>query len=405
MVWIYGGSFTSGTGEFYNGTSLVNIDGRSGGVIVVNMNYRLGPFGFLSLPELKDEDPQYRTTGFYGIQDQRAALQWVRDNIANFGGNPNEITLFGESAGAISTCVHVAAPKSRGLFQRALLESGFCQIWPLDTSEKQGTAFASVVGCNRTGNPSEFLSCLRKVNTNTVYNALPSSATWFPVVDGTELVQQPLKYLERGSFSLKGLLLGVNKNEDSLFVCPQYANLTAAGYPKLILFFFGNEVGAQVLQLYPLSSYPTPVEAVVNIFSDLIFKCPSKFMADAISLHKTPTYFYSFEHLPGFAVNEKCLGISHSFELPFVWPGLLPAFGNNYVFTTAEQKLSTFMRTAWTTFAAKNNPTPQWPGFDAASADYLVLNTPVSKGQDLLPAKCEFWRKHPCQIGSQTCTN
>ena len=162
MVFVHGGSFVWGSGSFplYESTSLATTTGN----VVVTINYRLGALGFLSLPELRAEDPSTPTAGNYGILDQIAAFSWVKANIAAFGGDPANVTIFGESAGGTSMLIHLASPKSAGLFDHVMIESGYAPnsagAGPEATGDAIGATFASAVGCSG----SALLSCLRSAS-------------------------------------------------------------------------------------------------------------------------------------------------------------------------------------------------------------------------------------------------
>jgi para-nitrobenzyl esterase len=179
MFWIYGGALVLGDGyEFglYDARNLVS----KRDVIVVTFNYRLGVFGFMAHPSLAAEDPD-NSTGNYGVQDQRAALQWVKTNIAAFGGNPSAVTIFGESAGAFSVCYHLASAASGGLFQAAIMESGSCDssdfFQPYSVATSFGDIYAASCGCDtRKLPPSDFLACLRKLS---VSDLLKDISSWF----------------------------------------------------------------------------------------------------------------------------------------------------------------------------------------------------------------------------------
>jgi para-nitrobenzyl esterase len=170
IVWLHTGSFVAASNNFasHNGQRLA----QETGVIVVSPNYRLGPLGFLAHPALAAEDPAHPVSGNYGLLDQRLALQWVRDNIAAFGGDPNNVTLAGTSAGADSVGLHLVSPGSGGLFQRAVIESGTPTIrWPTQTEAfAQGDAFANALGCV---DPATILSCLRLRTRDQILTALP----------------------------------------------------------------------------------------------------------------------------------------------------------------------------------------------------------------------------------------
>ena len=181
MVWIHGGAFIFGSGndKWYQGDNLV-----AQGMIVVTINYRLGAFGFLAHPALDVEDPAYPTSGNYGIEDQRVALQWVQKNIKAFGGDPKRVTVFGESAGGFSTCVHYTSGRADDLFANAISESGFCTATVLApghaTADSLGLDLGTQLGCPG-GQPSA-LACLRAVSVETILSAtnLPPAASQTP---------------------------------------------------------------------------------------------------------------------------------------------------------------------------------------------------------------------------------
>lgn len=155
------------------------------------------------------------------------------------------------------------------------MESGFCTINELPISLIQGSYLVGNLSCENS-DPSQLLSCLRNKPTYSIFKALPSNTSWFPVIDGYELNQQPIQYLKDGHFNKVPLLIGTNLNEDSLFLCPTYANITKDSYIKLVLQYFGTDIGNKLLQLYPVENYPLPVNALTDMFSDKIFICPSK---------------------------------------------------------------------------------------------------------------------------------
>jgi len=358
-------------------------------VIVVNMNYRLGPFGFLALNQLQQEDPTNPTTGLYGLQDQRAALQWVQRNIAAFGGDPTQVTIFGESAGAISICAHLAAPKSANLFHGALMESGFCTLLNLSLGIKQGNNLAGNLSCM--GSDSHVLACLRSKSTEEVFTALPH-APWSPVMDGYEFTAQPIAYLQKGKFNKVPLLMGNNKNEDSLFLCPGYANISSTDYEHLVTQYFGK-LAPYVLNLYPVSNYPIPVNALVDLFTDYVWICPAKLAAEAVTSAGVPTFLYSFEYKPSFS-HGQCLEIAHSYELPFLFEQLSVYFHWNM--TSQDRMLSAYMRSSWTNFAKQSSPSAgsdmPWPKY-TPDVQYEILDVPRNIGKQLRDKYCSFWNQ------------
>ena len=226
MVWIHGGSFITGSGslKMYDGMSLAKQN-----VIVVTINYRLGPFGFLSHPLLSKESKQ-GVSGNYGLLDQIAALNWVKKNIKAFGGKPDRITVFGESAGAMSVCDLMVSPLAHGLFQRAIAESGsFSDAFPLnrddtvEKAEKTGQQVAVALGCDKA---DDVLAAMRLKTADEVMAAAftdydPNQSVKFrPVVDGWVIPGNPWSLFTAGKQEKVPLLIGTNADEGSIFVMP-----------------------------------------------------------------------------------------------------------------------------------------------------------------------------------------
>eukprot|EP01116_Phalansterium_solitarium_P009362 TRINITY_DN23481_c0_g1_i1.p1 TRINITY_DN23481_c0_g1~~TRINITY_DN23481_c0_g1_i1.p1 ORF type:complete len:505 (+),score=136.16 TRINITY_DN23481_c0_g1_i1:37-1551(+) len=382
MFWIHGGSFLSGSGQLYDGSDLI----KAGNVVFVSINYRLGPLGFLALPALAN---QGSSTGNYGLQDQRLALQWVRDNIAAFGGDPNQVTIFGESAGAISVCSHLAAPLSAGLFRGALMESGFCKLFTLPVSESMGANISTTVGCS--SNAAGQLACLRAVPAETLIDANRFSY-WSPTIDGVEFTANPISYLANGTFNRVPLLLGTNRNEEGFFLCQQYANLTADFYATSIKQIFGESFGSTLMDYYPASAYNSPVEALVDLYTDYEFVCPTHHAAEAVANSSIPVFMYSFSHAPSTEQNP-CFGVSHTYELPFIFSNLLKFV--NTTFTPAEQQLASAMLQFWTSFAKNLVPTGAvpWNQFVPSSGNEqnVLLNLTISTEVGYRSKYCAVW--------------
>jgi para-nitrobenzyl esterase len=384
MVWIYGGSFIHGTGTFYDGSDLVHAD-THGPVLVVNFNYRLGPFGFMFSDALRNENATFKTSGLYGIQDQQAALRWVQQNIRSFGGDPDRVTLFGESAGAISLCVHLALPSSAGLFNRALSESGFCQLSSRADCTARGMNLSTALSC-ADDNPA----CLREKKADAILNAIPdTTAGWWPCVDDTEISAQPLALISKGQWNKVPVVAGTNKREDALFICPQYANITSKQYEGLVFQKYGKTLGAQILQLYPVNA-TDPAWPLITLETDLVFKCPTKWLLDAVQ-PRDGAWMYLFAHTPDFAAKlGTCLDVpAHSFELPFIFPSLLQIFKNKL--SPAEEILGKRMREDWVAFAHAQDP---WVRYDGGQGKFIEFNTgpfPFPTGNDFREKQCAFW--------------
>ncbi len=249
MVWIHGGGFANGSGGVYVANELAS----RGDIIVVTINYRLGALGFLAHPALGPPGD----VGNYGLADQQAALRWVRDNIAKFGGDPGKVTVAGESAGGASVCDHLVAPDSAGLFRAAIIQSGPCQAQvALPAAEKISLDYAAEVGC---GQPESAAQCLRalpadKLREPVWYYSIGREVLSGPVTGTTVLPVDPIAGFTEKRAARVPVLIGSNRDEFTLFVALQYLRghgYTAAQYPDLLKDTFGPNADA-VEAHYPL---------------------------------------------------------------------------------------------------------------------------------------------------------
>jgi para-nitrobenzyl esterase len=307
IVWLHTGSFVASSANFAsnNGRRLA----EETGVIVVAPNYRLGPFGFLAHTALAAEDPAHPVSGNYGLLDQRLALQWVRDNIASFGGDPNNVTLAGTSAGGDSTGLHLVSPGSAGLFHRAAIHSGTPTIkWPKHAEgAAQGDAFATALGCV---SPATVLSCLRGKTPAQILAALPLASQavleptanrvfWYPVVDGLELPDQPRALFETGRFQSVPTIIGTTRDEASgPFITPRSfpSGVTLAQYDAWLVSEFGGLASAVQAQ-YPSAEYPLPFDAMAQVVTDGQFICEGQRLARIMSDVRAPVYVYSYDYV------------------------------------------------------------------------------------------------------------
>ncbi len=394
MVWIHGGGFVSGSGAdpTYDGTLL----SAATGAVVVTMNYRLGALGFLAHSALESEDPMHPSSGMYGFEDQRAALAWAKTNAAAFGGDPTNVTLFGESAGGISTCLHLLAPKSASLFDRVIIESGPCALAGSTekAAEPQGDAFAAALGCN---DPSTVLTCMRAASPSQVLTALPqktadigpTGASWLPVVDGFNIPDQPDALLTAGTFTKVPTLLGSNGNEGTLFFSIGLSASTDADYLALMNGMFQNQ-GPAIVAQYPSAMYGGSDQAAAEAaIGDGLFVCPTRFTARALAQGGSPTFLYHFVHAP-MAIFAG-LGAFHSSEVPFIWEN--PYLG--IVLDPAEKALSKTMIGYWFGLAKAGDPNgsgaPMWPHYAMASDQDQLLDLTISTQTALDSATCDFW--------------
>jgi len=398
MVWIHGGGFLLGTGgdTTFDGASLT----RTQGVIVVTLNYRLGPFGFLRHPALTTEDPAHPTSGNLGLEDQRRALEWVRDNARAFGGDPTKVTLFGESAGGISTCIHLVSPGSRGLFARAIVESGPCSMAPLASAadgDAQGAALAAALGCDGAGDAAAVRACLRGKSAAAVQSALKAKeaivvgdgVSWFPVLDGVVLPDQPKVLLARGESAPVPLIVGANADEGTLFLSLGAKIETEEDVRQALSAQLTPAQLDRLATRYPFAA--NPKQAFTQGLGDF-FVCDARRLARAHAATGQPTFLYHFTRAFEFLYPN--LGAFHSAEIPFV-------FGNPYVvfeLKDEERPLSTAMQGYWTDHARAGDPNVgaaagavAWPRYDATSDRHLGLDLTIAPGDHLRSDACDFF--------------
>lgn len=396
LVWIYGGGFETGSNRelAYDGQTLSEMTGA----VVVNLNYRLGAFGGLALPELESEDPAHPSTGGYGLEDQRAALQWVQKNIAAFGGDPNRVMLFGESAGGISTCMHLVSPLSKGLFHAAVVESGPCDLAkPKDKALAQGAEFAKALGCD---SAPDVLACLRGKPAEEIALALPSSgdlilgggASWYPMLDGWNIPDKPSKLLESGNFNKVPTIVGANSDEGTLFF--YLANTKIADDAEIVT--FAEKLvpghGAEVAARYSSAKYGTAQDAALAAVGHAGFVCPTRKAARAIAKSGTPAFQYHFTYAPPGSLFGD-LGAYHAAEIKFVFG--IPSQLAPQPLLDEEIVMSNAIMGYWSSLAAKGDPNHEgamaWPQYDAASDKTLMIDLTLSTQAGLLKDECDFW--------------
>jgi para-nitrobenzyl esterase len=397
LVWIHGGAFVLGSGssDDYDGQLL----SEATGAVVVTVNYRLGPLGFLALPELKKEDVAHPGAGNYGIEDQRAALEWVKANIGAFGGDAKRVTLFGESAGGISTCIHLVSPQSDGLFERAIIESGPCDSANTEAEvAAQGAAFIEALGCK---DAPDALACLRAKSTEEVMTALPSSndflfgdgPSWFPVIDGFTIPDSPGKLLESGSFTKVPTILGSNADEGTLFVALSGSAMIAddAAFETFAEALVPGK-GKEVVAKYPSAMYGSAQAAATAAVGDAGFVCPTRRAARAIAKGGADTYLYHFTFAPEGALFPD-LGAFHSAEIRYVFG--VPSQLIPQPLTDEELSLHAAVSGYWARLADKGDPNgegaAEWPKYDPATDESIRLDVTITKQPALKKELCDFW--------------
>jgi para-nitrobenzyl esterase len=396
MVWIHGGAFLDGESNEYNPIKLVRH-----GVVVVTINYRLGALGFLAHPALTGESPD-QISGNYAIGDQQAALKWVRRNIRAFGGNPENVTIFGESAGGYSTLINLVSPTASGLFHRAIVESGAYQLTQRTRAqgETSGITFANAVGCNQP-NSVDVLTCLRGLPVATILahqNPAPG-----PKVDGKILTQSVGAALGSGQFNRVPLMNGTNHDEgNSLLAGP----VTASSYETAIGTTIGNPAAAPLVAAHYQvpAQFPSFDQGLGGVTTDANFACPARF-ADELASPFVRTFAYEFSdekapenYLPPISFP---YGAAHTTEIQYIFPVANPTgLGLNLATTpldSEQEKLSDRMVGYWTEFAKSSNPNgrgqPFWPRFhrDRQVMLSLVEPSPTAETNFATAHQCDFW--------------
>ncbi len=385
MVWVHGGSLLVGESDDYNPAALVRH-----GVVVVTINYRLGALGFLADTALADRPGG--PSGDYGLMDQQAALRWVQRNIRGFGGNPHNVTLFGESAGGLSVLSQLASPAARGLFDRAIVESGTYDLAqaPLATAEKAGQAFVAKVGCS-----TNTAACLRSLPVSTVVDN-ENFGGYDPDIDGSVLTQSIGTALASGQFNHMPVIIGTNHDEWRLFIALDGETVTAANYQASIAATLGvsSSAAAVIAAQYPLSGYASPPIALGAVGTDAIFACPALTAEQSLSKY-VPTYAYEFndENAPERFLPPASFpyGAAHASEIQYLFK--LPTAPQPGTLSAPQLRLAAAMKQDWTSFARRGFPAFGWPAFNSASPRWLSLIPPRPQLETDFSAEhhCAFW--------------
>jgi len=382
MVWIYGGGFTIGGTEMslYNGINLAKK-----GVVLVSVAYRLGAFGFMAHPELTREQGGH--SGNYGLLDQIAGLQWVKRNIAAFGGDPNRVTIFGESAGGISVSMLSASPLAKGLFRGAISESGGNfgperqegneggeNMDSLAKAEKNGEAFLAKIGA------SSIADARKKSAEEILKNSPPGLGTAWPIFDGYVLLGDQYKLYEARRYNDTPVLIGTNSDEGALFV--PFAKADA--YQKTIHSGYG-EYADKILAAYPGATDAEALRSSRDMFRDATFAWPTWSWARLqAKTGKGKVFVYYFSHRPPYPNQPsfKDWGAAHAGEIGYVFGNFTPTMPPSDV----DRKVSDTVSSYWVNFAKKGDPNgpglPNWPAFTNASQQVMDLDDP-SKAIDV----------------------
>ncbi|XP_003743019.1 acetylcholinesterase-1 [Galendromus occidentalis] len=418
MVFIYGGTYTFGSSgwNMYDGEQLA----LRGDVVVVSFNYRVGPFGFLY--SATEDAP-----GNAGLFDQLMALKWVQDNIRLFGGNPNDVTLFGQSAGAISIAYHMASPLTRGLFHKVIMQSGssyFRMTDPTREGPKKVEKLANSMECLQDGelietHAKEIVACLRKKDgkelMETTFSAFGLNALTFFPIHGDEFLPKPAQELiTSGKLPKVPVLIGNNKDEGSYFIYYLFGRSLSLADLDLVTKYeidlyvtFGlqmllqsnvRNIRAQYFDGVKEEETMKALRQAAIMVGDLAMVCPTKYFAEEAAAQNLTVHYYEFDFRSSFGTWPDWVGTTHGEEIPFVFGHPLSGLEAN---ATAEDKeMSREMIKIWTDFA-KTGLTPvklrgtPWPAYTEKSQTYLRIGqTSTGIGRGPNERMCNSWRKY-----------
>jgi para-nitrobenzyl esterase len=394
LVFIHGGGHIGGsTGELLGDGPARLLDGRrlaeAENVVVVTIEYRLGVFGFLAHRGFADDDT---VTANAGILDQLAALRWVHDHIAAFGGDPERVLLFGESAGAVDTCIIAGLPQAHGLFSTSLVQSGACVARPLEQANDEADDVAAALGCS--GTDAEVLACLKDPARVTVADAQailehPFSGgtvtqSFGPVIDGDVIAIDPIVALEETAVPF---IIGSNAEETRRSVPP--GTVTAS---RLALTFaaFAEPERSELNALYPAGSTDADArESYIRATTDGQFTCPARRAARAAARSGQPVFAYVYDHaLPGLA--GAFAGASHGTELPLLFQSIRDTPSANLI-RSIDDDVMALLGEEWQTSARTGAPSSRWPRWSESADQHLRLAPIPDVVTDFRAAACDVW--------------
>lgn len=397
MVWIHGGGFVAGNSfhPWYFGGHLAQK-----GAVVVTINYRLGPLGFLAHPLLSQESSQ-GVSGNYGLLDQIAALKWVKKNIRAFGGDPGNVTIFGESAGAMSVTYLMVSPLAKGLFHKAISESGTPVIaqyffpdsyGPLYEAYQTGEKFEAAIGCDGEENP---LACMRNKTGEELTKACDIHPEVYyidkfpfpPVFDGWVIPAEPVSLYRNGKIAKVPLIIGTNKNEGTLFISPIK---NVGRYESWASLLFHKDASG-VIKRFPAEREDL-FEVFDRVYTLALFTQPARLIARSVVSVLPDVYKYQFTRV---ALTEegKRLGSVHGAEIPYVFGNMTAAEG----YSEEDMKLSRAIMDYWVQFARTGDPNTgelvTWPAYNSEDDNYLEFNSAVQVKSKLDERECDFFEK------------
>ncbi|KAF0980379.1 hypothetical protein FDP41_013593 [Naegleria fowleri] len=411
FFWIHGGAFKQGSGNIYSGDYWVQIaQDTNAPIVLVTINYRLGILGFLNDDMFLAENG--KTSSNWGMLDQIAALKWVRNNIANFGGDVSKITIGGESAGGVSTLLHLATPLlSTSDFKSAIIQSGSALPWNIQLSKQEAQSYAANLKAKFNCNSP---SCLRSLDAKWIidYQVNATTEEYKPSIDGYYLPSPFYEYISNGTYKKVNLLIGTTRNEMTGFTCGVLpTNITVTGQKAVIAQYFGfsnmQQIHPQLHNYYTLSQYPNNLVYLNEILSNSVLQCNARYLAGVFSSLLYNTYLYIYDY--HFSWVPACFQTAHAAELPMQFPSTLNVRSNPYTFTSVEMEFSKQMIIYWNNFVVSGNPNKNannqmnlqptqtvWPRYSVCNDTLLILQ--ITNGQvnpvvnDTMFSKvCPFW--------------
>ncbi len=403
MVWLHGGSHQTGSGssDIYQDNGLVR-----NGIVLVTINYRLGPFGYMAHPALSADDPR-GVSGNYGLLDQIAALEWVRDNIEAFGGDPSNVTVFGESAGAQSVSELMAAPASKGLFHKGILQSGAstynANMLDAAIPERLSMHQAGVEFLHGLADADADAATLRSIPGPALVNQIANNPEYrdylLPTADGVVIPEIIGAAIMQGNIGAIPILAGYNGDEGTLF----YDEINAPTVLKVpfpdqhaarlqtLYDIYGVEDGDVLVAEYGLQAEQNYTAGAIDMLGDDLFGVHMRYLAKSLNELDQPSWLYQFNRLP---LSEKqTLGAFHAAEISFVFDSHSPFLER----TAADDDLTIAMGRYWTNFAKTGNPNgaglPDWPQYDPDTDAWLTFNPEIIPANRVRATKLDIMER------------
>eukprot|EP00058_Branchiostoma_floridae_P021518 XP_002607008.1 hypothetical protein BRAFLDRAFT_200636 [Branchiostoma floridae] len=421
LFWIHGGSLSMGMGAFPGLESLA----AHQDVVVVSINYRLGVLGFLSTG---DEN----MPGNYGFLDQVRAMVWVKDNIRNFGGDPERVTIFGESAGGVSVSYHLLSPLSKGLFQRAISQSGTWKSIPVNPQPLPLTKMlAEEAGCE-TEDTEILTACLKEKSSEELLEKVQSlqlkigQVSFSPVVDGTFLTSQPMDLMQAGDVNTADYLLGVNNHEFGWLMLPfaiqgdPLAGISQEDFVRLTKavasMVYRVSIDAIVAEYSLESDDPMAIQyQFSHLYGDLLFVSPTVMVADKHAGAGGRVFFYENQYRPSInAHRPDWVGCDHGDDIYMTlgMPFIDDHGSTNVTYSKTDEHVSLIMMAYWANFARTGDPSdstggptdssslPTWPQYTPDNPVYMKLDVVPTTGTGLKLEKMKFWNEVIPKIAS-----